>query len=643
VNMRNALAALTCLMFLSACSPPTPREQDTATTELPEQQSTKAPQKQAKAQRPNLNKLYQQAAQELFSRRAVSATLYGLNEEQVGAHFQDKLEDYSPQAEAELRAKMRELKKQLTELASLSAQDDENAAVVLDILDYYSGQPKQPVGYIDVWMGHSPFVVNQINGPMIDVPNNLLNSHNIASVNDAHDYIARLNAFMDMAKSVVAKLEYDAARNWIPPRVLVEKTISYLEKYPATGVEQAPLYQKLELALSQLKLPNEQADELRNQAKKALSKSVFPAFALVRESLQKLLPRARLEAGIWAQPGGEAFYQYSVRKLGDTELSPEQIHTLGLQEVERINNEMEPLLQALGYTEGTPGERMALMAKEDKYLYPNNDEGRAQLLADLNTYVGQIRQRMPDLFGEKPKYEVEIRRIPVATEDSSAGGYYTSPAMDGSVPGIYWINLKDTHTNPKFGLKTLTYHEAIPGHHWQIALNMGQHDLPLLRRVASYNAYIEGWALYAELVAKEMGMYEKDPAGDLGRLQAELYRAVRLVVDTGLHYKKWTREQAIDYMTKTTGSPEADVVSEIERYMAWPGQALGYKLGMLKILELRELARQKLGVKFDPRDFHDLILKGGAVPMAILKQKVNDWIDNELQTQKAKSKQQNNQ
>ena len=338
------------------------------------------------------------------------------------------------------------------------------------------------------------------------------------------------------------------------------------------------------------------------------------------------LPKARVESGIWAQPDGDNFYAYSVKQLGDTDLTPEQIHQIGLDEVARISQEMDSILKAQGYKDGSVGARMAALNGEARFLYEDSDAGRQQVLDDLNTYIAEINQRMPELFATQPPYPVEVRRIPVEIQDSAAGGQYTSPAMDGSKPGIYWINLRDIKANAKFDLKTLTYHEANPGHHWQVALNLAQEHLPLLRRVAPYNSYVEGWALYSELVAKEMGMYKEDPFGDLGRLKAELFRSVRLVVDTGMHAKKWTREQAIAYMAETTGTTESDVVSEIERYMAWPGQALGYKLGMLKIVELRSYAKEQLGDKFDIKAFHDLVLLGGAVPMSVLDTKVKNWV-----------------
>jgi len=271
---------------------------------------------------------------------------------------------------------------------------------------------------------------------------------------------------------------------------------------------------------------------------------------------------------------------------------------------------------------------MVALNEEPRFLYADSAEGRAQLLKDINGYIAEITAKMPAAYKTTPKYKVEVRPYPVEIQDGAPGGEYNSPSIDGSKPGIYWINLRDMKANPKFGLKTLTYHEAIPGHHWQIALNLEQADMPFLRRIAPYNAYAEGWALYSERMAAEMDMYKNDPFGDLGRLQGEIFRAVRLVVDTGLHYKHWTREQAIDYMAKQTGSAKSDVIAEIERYMTWPGQALGYKLGMLKILSLRKHAKESLGDKFDLGEFHDVVLLGGAVPMKVLAKNIHQWIAN---------------
>jgi len=270
------------------------------------------------------------------------------------------------------------------------------------------------------------------------------------------------------------------------------------------------------------------------------------------------------------------------------------------------------------------------LTDEPRFLYQDSKAGRAELLSDINGYITEMTTKMAPVFKTVPSYQVEVRAFPEEVQDGSPGGMYTPPAIDGSKPGIYWINLRDMKANPKFGLKTLTYHEASPGHHWQAALNMDQKTLPFLRRIAPYNAYAEGWALYSEQVAFELGLYENDAFGNLGRLQAELFRAVRLVVDTGLHQKRWTREQAISYMSEQTGTAESDVIAEIERYMAWPGQALGYKLGMLKILGLREEAKERLGTRFDLSEFHDVVLLGGAVPMTVLESNIEKWLKEKL-------------
>ncbi|MFC1792802.1 DUF885 family protein [Planctomycetota bacterium] len=299
---------------------------------------------------------------------------------------------------------------------------------------------------------------------------------------------------------------------------------------------------------------------------------------------------------------------------------------VGLSEVERIVRQMDTVLKDQGYRTGSVGERLTNLAKEPRFLYPDSNEGREALIDDLNGYIAEITSKMAGFFKTQSSYEVIVRAFPEEIQDNSPAGLYLLPAIDGSKPGAYWINLRDIKALPKFTLKTLTYHEANPGHHWQGTLILDHQHLPLLIRVGILNAYLEGWALYAEQLAAEMGLYENDPFGDLGRLRDELLRAARLVVDTGLHRKRWTREQAIHYLKTTTGISEQDSVIEIERYMAYPGQALGYKLGMLKILELREVAKSELAEKFDLASFHDLVLLGGPVPLKLLERKVNDWI-----------------
>ncbi|WP_233009505.1 DUF885 domain-containing protein [Rheinheimera faecalis] len=621
--MRLSFLALTISgLLLTGCND-APKSVESTTTTTPVAAVSPAAQ--------TAEQLYQQATQILFQARALNASALGLSEEVVGKAFNTELENYSAEAESQLRKNLTAIATQLAALpVPADAVDAENQAVMLNIMQYYAGSKEFPQGYIDSWMGHSAFVVNQINGPTIDMAGALQNSHPISNEQDAKNYLSRLEKFGAALKAVEQRFVSDAATGWIAPKVLLEKSLAILDGYASGEVTEHVLYKDFAKKLDGLKdLTPEAKQQYLTSAALLVQKQVQTGYQQLATAVRAELPKARIESGIWAQPGGDKFYAYSVKQLGDTDLTPEQIHQIGLDEVARISQEMDSILKSEGYKDGTVGARMTALNGEARFLYEDSDAGRQQVLDDLNKYIAEINLRMPELFATKPPYPVEVRRIPVEIQDSAAGGQYSSPAIDGSKPGIYWINLRDIKANAKFDLKTLTYHEANPGHHWQVALNLAQEHLPLLRRVAPYNSYVEGWALYSELVAKEMGMYKDDPFGDLGRLKAELFRSVRLVVDTGMHAKKWTREQAIAYMAETTGTTESDVVSEIERYMAWPGQALGYKLGMLKIVELRAYAKEQLGDKFDIKAFHDLVLLGGAVPMSVLDTKVKNWVESQ--------------
>ncbi len=309
-----------------------------------------------------------------------------------------------------------------------------------------------------------------------------------------------------------------------------------------------------------------------------------------------------------------------------TDYTPAQVHALGLAEVARVGAEMDTLLKSQGYTKGSVGARVQALHKDPRYLLPNTDEGRQQLLARYQQILDEVNARMPEYFRTVPTSRLSVERVPLAAEKGSAGAYYQTAAMDGSRPGTFFVNLRDVAETATWSMKTLAYHEGIPGHHFQISIGLSLKDLPLIRQQTLYSAYAEGWALYAERLAAEIGMYKDDPLGDLGRLEAEMFRATRLVVDTGLHAEGWTREQAIAYMVDATGMNESEVVSEVERYMGQPGQACAYKVGQLKILELRERAKAALGSRFDLKDFHAVVLENGGVPLTTLESLVNNWI-----------------
>jgi uncharacterized protein (DUF885 family) len=361
------------------------------------------------------------------------------------------------------------------------------------------------------------------------------------------------------------------------------------------------------------------------RAEQAVAASVIPAYTKLAAYVESLRTKATRNDGVWALPHGDEFYKYAVESNTTTTVAPDQLHALGLREVARIGTEMDRILTGAGYIQGTLAERMRKLATSPAQLYPDTDEGRARVLADYQAIIDEMTAGLDPYFGIKTKATVVVKRVPTFTEKSAAGAYYYPAPLDGSRPAIFFANLRDVGEIPRFGMRTIAYHEAVPGHHLQTAIARELEGLPIFRSVVPFTAYLEGWALYAEQLAWEAG-FEKDPLDNLGRLQAEMFSSVRLVVDTGLHAKRWTREQAIDYMMANTGMPESEVVTEIERYLVQPGQALAYKVGMLKILELRERAKVALGDKFDIREFHDEILKNGAMPLTVLERVIDAYV-----------------
>ncbi|EDQ01898.1 DUF885 domain-containing protein [Shewanella benthica] len=569
-----------------------------------------------------------QFTQDFIESQPALATSLNLSYD-IAGNFQRQLPDYSPTGMKALQQKMQFAASQLASIETQNLSDNDKRHVVVNqvIANYYAGDAQFNAGYIDTWGGHLPYIVNQISGPLIDIPAILTDQQAISDLGDAADYLHRLTALAEMTNQVKAKVEADAANGVILPKPLFANTLKFLTKFTAKPASEHSLVTSFQEKLNATdKIDAKHREAFIAQASKLVDEQIYPAYRDVSALMTSLARKAPTDVGIWAQPNGESFYQHGITYLADSNLSADEIHQLGIEEVNRITSEMDSILKANGYNRGSVGERMIQLSSEPRFLYENSDAGRQQLLKDLSKDIETVMTKAPQLFSTLPPQEVIVMRVPVETEAGAAGGSYIPPALDASRPGVFFINLKDMTSISKYGLKTLTYHEAVPGHHFQIALNMLQKDIGLMRQNASFNAYIEGWALYSELLASEMGMYENDPWGNLGRLKAEAYRAARLVVDTGLHHKKWTRQQAIEYVAEATGSTQKKVTSAIDRYIAWPGQALGYKLGMLKLVELRAKAQQTLGDKFDIRAFHDLILLPGARPMSVVQSDVEQWI-----------------
>ena len=455
----------------------------------------------------------------------------------------------------------------------------------------------------------------------------LLSQHVVKNDKTARNYVLRLEALGGKLDAVTAEMQRQEKLGVVLPVALLDKAEAGIKDTVSPAPADNPLVTTFVERMKKTSIDATLQDELAKSAADAVKTRVYPAYARMTAALEAVRPEAEKQtAGVGRLPDGAAYYAAMLKQMTTTDYTPDQVHELGLREVERITAEMDALLNAQGLTSGTVAERMQALGKDPRFHYPNTDEGRKQVLARYQQILDEVNARMPEYFRTLPAQKIKVERVPLAAEKGSAGAYYQPAAMDGSRPGTFFANLRDTSEEPTWAMKTLAYHEGIPGHHFQISIAQNIKNVPMIRQQTLYSAYAEGWALYAERLAAEIGMYKDDPFGDLGRLQAELFRAVRLVDDTGLHAKGWSREQAIDYMVKTTGMNEAEVTSEVERYMGLPGQACAYKVGQLKILELRERARAALGPKFDLKEFHAVVLENGGVPLTLLDKLVDEWI-----------------
>lgn len=471
------------------------------------------------------------------------------------------------------------------------------------------------------------YPVNQLFGVQNGFPSFMESTHQVHNVDDAEDYISRLSLIGIKFDQVLEGLKHRENLGILPPQFVVTKVLDEMRGFVNTPAEENILYMALGEKMEKAKLELSDQQDLAKQAKAEIEKTVYPAYQKLIDYFVVLDNKVENNYGVWNLPDGDAFYVTALNLFTTTDYTPEYIHNFGLEEVDRIQAEILDILEGEGWDVSAGFESsIANMAINEKFYYSDSDEGREQILDDYKTMLVDIEKQLDSHFYDIPKAKYDVQRIPLFKEKTSPGAYYQRPAMDGSRPGVFYANLHDIKATPKYGMKTLAYHEGIPGHHFQLAIQQELEDMPFFRKMVPFTAYSEGWALYAERVAFEMGMLP-DPYDNIGRLQAELFRAVRLVVDTGIHKKRWSREAAIEYMLKNTGMAESDVVAEIERYFVIPGQATAYKVGMTKILELRDRAQQKLGDKYDVRDFHRVVLTNGSVPLNILEQLVDQYIE----------------
>jgi uncharacterized protein (DUF885 family) len=474
--------------------------------------------------------------------------------------------------------------------------------------------------YGDVAVGgwrNTPYVVIQNVGAYLDVPRFLDSDHRIENAADAEAYLARVQSYAKQLDGELGRMQAARAAGLVPPAFLLDKALAQMRLSAKSAREGGTLVASIERRTQ--KIPGNWVERARTMA----AREVAPALDRQLRELQAQRAVATNDAGMWARPRGDEYYRWALKASTTTTMSPDEIHELGRRELERLHAQMDAIFRKLGHSQGTVGERMKALAKDARYQFSEGDKGRAEIMAFIENRLDWIKQQMPRAFNTVVNPNMEVKRLPPEEEPGAPGAYGGAGSIDGSIPGRYWINLRTTSLHSRYSLADLTFHEAIPGHIWQGEYT---HRMPLIRQMLAFNAYSEGWGLYAEQLADELGAYEDDPVGRLGYLQSIAFRACRLIVDTGIHAKRWTREQGVQFFVDVNGSNPLEVASEVDRYCSWPGQACGYKVGHSEINRLRDTSMKALGPKFDLKAFNDTVVLGGNVPLDVLAKNVDEYI-----------------
>jgi uncharacterized protein (DUF885 family) len=568
-----------------------------------------------------LNAVFQRIFDEQVATSPLTATFYGLDKGAL-APLRSQL-DTRPyvQARREEIARTRKFISWLDEIpvGGLSQPAQLNREVVLWDLKTGNIGPER----FDVSNPQSPYVITQQTGAYFSIPDVLNSAHPIDTEADAQAYLSRLEQFATVLDNETAEQQRQAARGFLAPGWSLDLALKQMRELRAPVPDRSTMAESIASRTAAKGITG----DWRSRAGRIIAEKVYPALDRQIAAVSALRPTTRPGDGIWRVPGGDQIYAAALAEATTTNYTPDEVHRIGLEQVAEITARLDGILREAGYRSGSVGERLSTLNKAPDQLYPDTDAGRAELLASLNAGVKAMYAKLPQAFATLPDQPLEIRRVPPEIQDGASNGYYRQATLDGSRPAIYFINLKSTADWPKYSLPSLTYHEGVPGHHLQLSIAQLSKDLPMLRRTAFYSAYGEGWALYSEQLADELGGYQGIERA--GYLQSFLFRAERLVVDTGLHHKRWSREQAIDHMMKTTGFAQGRVQREIERYCASPGQACSYKIGHIAWLKARQKAQQALGPRFDLRDFHE-ILREGAMPLTILERRVDERIQERL-------------
>ncbi|HEX4710019.1 DUF885 domain-containing protein [Phenylobacterium sp.] len=569
---------------------------------------------------PGLASLLDQFFQEGLALRPESATQLGLDKG-ANAGLKAKLNDGSTAGRAAARAQTNDQLRRLQAIdrARLSGADRLN----YDVIAYTrkSQATLQRFEFGGSAFGPSTYVISQLTGVYQSVPDFLDTKHTIATAEDADAYLSRLGAFGDQLNADTDRQRHDVRLGIVPPDFMLDLTLDQLTKARAPA-DKALVVTSIARRAAEKGL----GDRYGKDAAKIYNDKVLPALERQLAETKKLRAGAVHDAGVWRFKEGPAFYEAALHSTTTTQLSPEEVHKIGLDQGREISSRIDGLLKAQGLTQGSVGERIKHLYADPKQLFPNTDAGKVEAIAYCNRRLDEIRPRLPTVFNRLPPYKFEVRRVPVQTEAGAASAFSQGAALDGSRPGIVYFNLHDSAEWPKFCLSTTIFHEGLPGHQLEGGLALSNADLPLIRKNTSFSGYGEGWALYSEQLADEIGMYDDDPLGRIGYLKFQLFRANRLVVDTGIHHMRWSREQAIARFVENEGEAPGFAAREVERYCATPGQACSYKLGHTTIVNLRTRAKAALGAKFEIKDFHEAVLSGGRVPLDILDQIGDAWI-----------------
>ena len=573
-----------------------------------------------KAESEKLNKYFEDRFNDYVNRNPMFQTRLGIKKDY------DKLDDISPERE---KFELEEAKRSLKWLS------DSVKTGLLDKttqLSYHLYKQRLENQIADFKFRLYNYPINQMFGMQSGVPAFMINMHKVSTKDDAEAYISRLNKIEPLFEQLEKNLKERQEAGIVPPRFVFDHVLddskNVITGYPFNGKDSCALFKDIFIKIQKLDLSESEKSNLVDQARVAILDSVQPAYNSLIDLLKEIASSTNEEEGVWRWKNGGEFYYNALRRTTTTDMTAEQIHQLGLSEVGRIHKEMIKIKDQVGFN-GSLQDFFKELKENDKFYYPETKEGREAYLKEAVNIVERFKLRLDELFITKPKADMVVKRVEKFREKSAGKAFYQRPAPDGSRPGTYYANLYSMRMMPIYQMEALAFHEGIPGHHMQLAIAQELEGIPKFRKYNGYTAYSEGWGLYSEYLPKELGFYS-DPYSDFGRLAMELWRSCRLVVDTGIHSKKWTRQDGIDYYTENTPNDLLDCVKMVERHIVMPSQATAYKIGMNKILELRIKAENKLGNKFDIRDFHETILNNGAVPLDILEKHIDEMINTTL-------------